>query len=452
MSRTLADSRSVIIVAMIALAAACSHSQRAAQVNAEQAGSAPSGDGRAIAISNVTVIDVVSGGEHRDVTVVIKGDQIAGIGRQITVPRRAIRVQGTGKFLIPGLWDMHSHNEASGSASVDLFLANGVVGTRDMGSDLDFILTLRDRVRRGEVLGPEILAAGPILDDAPADWPFRRRVTNGQEAVAAVRDLKKRGVDFIKVHNYTPREAFFAIADEAPKLGLPFVGHIPLKVTVEEGVVSGMKSIEHFSESRLFRECPGKGPYSAERCRPIFEKIAKGAVWQTPTGAFSEYILEVFAGKPILHAEYASDSVIELNRRNLEAAKIDEKILNILRSQNQSRRAAVRDLLAVGAQFLAGCDGWVPGFCLHDELQWLTEAGLSPLQAIQAATINPAKFLGREKTQGTVELGKRADLVLLEADPRIDIRNTSRIHAVVVQGRVLSRAVIDQMIAARRRK
>jgi len=216
-------------------------------------------------------------------------------------------------------------------------------------------------------------------------------------------------------------------------------------------VASGMKSIEHFSESRLFRECPGTGAYSAERCRPLFEKIANGEVWQTPTGAFSEYILEVFAGKPVLHAEYASDNVIDPNRRNLEAAKIDEKLLVILRSQNETRRAAVRDLLTAGAQFLAGCDGWVPGFCLHDELQWLTEAGLSPLQAIQTATINAAKFLGREKTQGTIEMGKRADLVLLDGDPRTDIGNTRRISAVVVRGRLLSRPDIDRMIATRRR-
>jgi hypothetical protein len=276
-------------------------------------------------------------------------------------------------------------------------------------------------------------------------------VTNGEEARAAVRDLKKRGVDFVKVHNYTPREAFFAIADEAPKLGLPFVGHIPLKVSVEEGVASGMKSIEHFSESRLFRECPGKGPYSTDRCRPIFERIAKSGVWQTPTGAFSEFIVEVFAGKPILHAEYATDSVLELNRANLAASKIDERVLTIVRAQNATRRAAVRDLLSMGVQFLAGCDGWVPGFCLHDELQWLTDAGLSPLQALQAATINPARFLVQEKSQGTVEAGKRADLVLLDADPRIDIRNTRRISAVMVRGRLFLRSEMDGMIAARRR-
>jgi hypothetical protein len=174
-----------------------------------------------IAITNVTIVDVVSGMKDTAVTVVTTARQIAAIGRGISIPAAAVVVDGTGKFLVPGLWDMHTHHQANGAALLDLYLANGVVGTRDMGSDVDFILPLRDRIRRGEVPGPEIIAAGPILDDRPADWPFRRHVTNAQEARQAVRDLKASGVDFIKVHDGTPRDAFFAIADEAPKAGLP---------------------------------------------------------------------------------------------------------------------------------------------------------------------------------------------------------------------------------------
>ena len=438
------------VATMAILIVACRHSP-GAQVTPEQARLPSSVDGGSIAITNVTIIDVVGGGEEAGVTIVVKAGQIADLGRQIVVPPAAVPVDGSGKFVIPGLWDMHSHHEASGIESLELFLANGVVGTRDMGSDLDFILTLRDRLRRGEVLGPEIVAAGPILDDAPGDWPFRRRITNALEARTAVRDLKNRGVDFIKVHNYTPRDAFFAIADEAPKLGLSFAGHIPLKVTVEEGVASGIKSIEHLSESRIFRECPGKGAYSAARCQPIYDSIAANEVWQTPTGVFYQSLPDVFSGKSFPHAEYASDRAFELNRQNIEASKLDEKTLSILRSQNQTRLSAVHDLLARGAEFLAGCDAWVPGFCLHDELQWLTEAGLSPLQAIQTATINPARFLGREKTQGTIEIGKRADLVLLDGDPRRDIGHTRRISAVLVRGQLLLRGDMDRMIAARRR-
>lgn len=444
--------RRLSIPALLALLVAAWGSTPAARVPpAQRSVSAQLGD--AIAITNVTLVDVVSGARQTPTTVVTRAGEITDIGRTIAVPGGAVRVDGTGKFLIPGLWDMHSHNQASGAESLELYLANGVVGTRDMGSDLEFILPLRDRIRRGELNGPEIAAAGPMLDNAPADWPFRRRVTNAQDAREAVRDLEKRGVDFIKVHNNTPRDAFLAIADEASKLGLPFAGHIPLAVTIAEGAASGIKSIEHLSESRVFRECTGKPqPYEAERCRPLFDTLAANSVWQTPTLGFFRVLPDVFSGKPMPHAEYASDSLLELTRKNIEASKLNEPALSFLRSMSQTSLTVIKDMLSRGNAFLAGCDGGVPGFCLHDEMLALTEAGLSPLQAIQTATINPAKLLGREKIQGTIEAGKRADLVLLDADPLTDIRHTRRIAAVIVRGRVLSKADIDRMIAARRRR
>jgi hypothetical protein len=227
-------------------------------------------------------------------------------------------------------------------------------------------LPLRDRIHRGEASGPEIVAAGPMLDNAPADWPFRRRVTNAQKAREAVRDLKRRGVDFIKVHNNTPREVFFAIA--------------------EEGAASGMRTIEHFLESRVFRECAGTSQsYDAGRCRPLFDEFAARGIWQTPTLAFFRALPEVFSGKPMPHADYATDSLLELTRKNIEVSKLDERALSLIRSLSRTSLTVVRDMLPRGNAFLAGCDGSVPGFCLHDELQILTEAGLSPLQAIQAA-------------------------------------------------------------------
>jgi hypothetical protein len=405
-----------------------------------------------IAITNATLIDVSSGTRQPGTTVITKAGRIIDIGTSIRVPAGAVRLDGTRRFLIPGLWDMHSHNEASGAELLELYLANGVVGTRDMGSNLELILSLRDRTRRDPLSGPEIVAAGPILDDAPADWPFRRRVTNAREARQAVRNLKKHGVDFIKVHNNTPREAFFAIAEEAPKVGLPFAGHIPLGVTMDEATTSGIESIEHLSEFRVFMECAGKPqPYDAERCRPLFEKLAAKNVWHTPTLGFYQVLLDVSSGTSMPHAEYASDSLLELTRKNVELSKLDERALSLIRSLRKTGMTVIRDMLPRGNLFLAGCDGGVPGFCLHDELQALTQAGLSPLQAIQAATINPATLLGREATQGSIDVGKRADLVLLDADPLQDIRNTRRIAAVVVRGAVLSRADIDRLLAAHRR-
>ena len=406
-----------------------------------------------VAITRVNVLDLVDGQILPNRTVTINGGVISSVTENGAPPSHAQVVDGQGKFLIPGLWDMHAHHQASGAESLELYLANGVVGTRDMGSDLEFILPLRDRIRRGELSGPEIVAAGPMLDDAPADWPFRRRVTSPQEAREAVRDLKTRGIDFIKVHNNTPRDVFFAIADEAPKLGLSFAGHVPLAVTIAESAASGIKSIEHLSEFRVFRECAGKvQPYDAERCRPLFDQLAANNVWQTPTLGFFRVLPDIFSGTPMPHAEYASDSSLELVRKNMEASKLDEEAMAFLRSMSKTSLIVIRDMLSRGNAFLAGCDGGVPGFCLHDEMQALTVAGLSPLQAIQTATINPARFMGRQVTAGTIEVGKRADLVLLEADPLMDVRNTARIAAVIVRGKVRSKADIDRMIAARRRR
>ena len=411
--------------------------------------SSPSTD--SIAITNVTIVNVVSGGQDTALTIVTKTGQIAAIGRGISIPAGAVRVDGAGKFLIPGFWDMHAHHQMNGAGRLDLYLANGVVGTRDMGSDVGFILPLRDRINHGEVMGPEIVAAGPILDDRPPDWEFRRHVTNAQEARQAVRDLKASGVDFIKVHDGTPCDAFFAIADESRSAGLSFAGHVPSSVTVEEAVDAGIKSIEHLAMFRVFRGCSGNEPYSAVRCQPRFAALAAKGVWQTPTIAFLQAIPDLFSGKSMPHVEYASDTILAFTRKNAEVSKIDEEGLAGFRAMGKESLTAIHDLVASGSRLLAGCDGLVPGFCLHDELELMTMGGLSPLQAIQTATINPARFLGRENLQGTIDVGKRADLVMLDANPLTDIRNTRRITAVVVRGQLLSKPNIDQMLAAHRR-
>src|SRR5205814_2119583 len=318
MDGTVADRRLNILALLSLFVVGCGHTPTA-QPTGEQSHVSLPADG-SIAITNVTLVDVASGAREQAVTVVTKAGLSADIGRGISIPREMVRVDGAGKFLIPGLWDMHSHHQATGGEALDLFLANGVVGTRDMGADLKFILPLRERINRGELLGPEIVASGPILDDAPPEFPFRRRVTSAEEAREAVRDLKARGVDFIKVHDHTPREAYFAIAEEAPKLGLPFAGHVPIGVTVEEAADSGIKSIEHLANFRVFRDCSGNEPYSPVRCRSLFERLAARGVWETPTITFSKLIPDLFVGKPLPHVEFASDSLLELIRKNAEAS------------------------------------------------------------------------------------------------------------------------------------
>ena len=421
-----------------------------------QAGSAPraavGGAVPPVALTGVTVIDVETGARRTGVTVLTQGDRIAAMGPRIALPPGASRVSGKGKFLIPGLWDMHSHHQGTGAESLDLFVAKGVVGTRDMGGDADFILPLRDRVRAGAVFGPEIVASGPMVDNAPPDFPYRLHVTNAEEARLAVRELKRLGVDFIKVHDHTPREVFFAAAAEASQVGLTVSGHVPVAVKVEEAADAGIRSIEHLSNYEVLGECSSGETYSLSTCLRLFDKLAAKGVWQTPTLAFFQTLPDVFEGQPLRHAEYASDSLLELTRQNIEVSHVPQASLDKLRyAARVALQQGIHDLYLRGNRFLAGCDGLVPGFCLHDELEWFTKAGFSPQEALQTATINPAHFLGRDKLQGTVEVGKRADLVLLDADPLADIRNVQRIDAVILRGKLVNRSAIERIIAKHRR-
>jgi imidazolonepropionase-like amidohydrolase len=249
------------------------------------------------------------------------------------------------------------------------------------------------------------------------------------------------------------RSSFFAIADEARRLGLPFAGHVPFAVTIEEAAQSGMRSIEHLANLRVSQDCSA-APSPQDHptpCSVRYATLASRGVYQTPTMAFFHELPDLFSGAPLPHADYASDALLDLTRRNAAASALDARALASLRSRAASSLAVVRALLETGNGLLAGCDGLVPGFCLHDELEWMVRAGLSPIDALRTATINPARFLGREKTSGSIAIGKRADLVLLDADPRSDIGNVRRISAVVVRGRLLSKASLDGILAAHRR-
>jgi hypothetical protein len=228
---------------------------------------------------------------------------------------------------------------------------------------------------------------------------------------------------------------------------LTFAGHVPLTVTIEEAAGAGIRSIEHLSNYNVVGECMTGEEYTAANCQRLFGKLAANAVWQTPTMAFFQTIPDVFSGTPLAHSEYASDSLLAFTRRNVELSKLSAKSLDKLRVAGKIGVRAIRDLQLAGNRFLAGCDGLVPGFCLHDELEWLTRAGFSPLEALQTATINPARFLGREDSQGTIEVGKRADLVLLDADPLVDIRNVTRISSVIIRGTLMTKPSIDLIVA-----
>lgn len=409
---------------------------------------APAAQTRPLAITRVNVVDVTSGRIIPNSTVVVDGMTIASVTSDGKAPVDAQVVDGRDTFVIPGLWDMHAHTEASGEAWLPLYVANGVTGIRDMGSALDYILRTRDATASGRLLGPRIFAAGPILDDAPGEWPFRMRVKTAGEGRAAVQLLKKRGVDLIKVHDNTPQPVFFAIADEARRQNLPLAGHVPRGLTVEQVVEAGQRSIEHLWNGQIWRACSRGNTYQPEACRPLFELLAQKGVWQTPTLVAMSEILSIGTSRSEVSAgqmAYAGKQIRSMWAGNQSLVSPD--VLKALRDTAATGAVVTSDMVKAGVGVLAGCDTMIAGFCVHDELAAMVRGGMPSLAALQTATLNPARYFGIEQTAGSVARGRRADLVLLDANPLLDIANVRRIRAVVVGGRLLDRRALDETLA-----
>src|SRR5579859_7487065 len=211
-------------------------------------------DAKTLAITHVTVIDVTGAAPQPDMTVIVRGGRIAEIKNSSRkTPKDAQIVDGHGKFLIPGLWDMHVHTNfgdwlpGGKEIILPLFVANGITGVRDMGGDLRLVKEWRDQIEAGTTLGPRMVISGPMIDGAPPHFPASVPVSTAADARKAVDDLKQGGADFIKVQSYIPRDAYFAVAEEAKKQGMTFVGHVPDAIRASEASNDGQKSIEHYT-------------------------------------------------------------------------------------------------------------------------------------------------------------------------------------------------------------
>jgi hypothetical protein len=409
-----------------------------------------SGQAPRLALTHASVVDLVAGLVRADQTVVIRGDRIASVGGT-PVPGGSQQVDVRGAYVIPGLWDMHAHLQMSGDSAGALYVANGVTGVRDMGSDLDMILPLRASIAASARVGPRIVAAGPILDDAPERFPFRLRVRTAEDGAAAVRMLKARGVDFVKVHDRTPREAYFAIAVEARLQRLPLAGHVPRGITFDEAIDAGQRSFEHLAGLRLFTPCSQGQTYSPHSCRPFFERLAQRGVWQTPTILAWRELMSIGTSASSVEATqlpYVSRELRAAWDANRPGGAITpEAIANFVKAAELAA-SVTRDLTRAGVGILAGCDGMIPGFCVHDELSLMVRGGMTPLEALRTATAAPAQYFQQDAVFGTVAAGKLADVVVLEANPLIDISNTRRIREVILRGHRFDRSALDAMLAS----
>ncbi len=430
-----------------------------------------------LAFRHVNVIDATGSPVRPDMTVVVEGQRIVDLGKSghVQIPKSAKIVDASGKFLIPGLWDMHVHTIFGDWIPKDekiilpLFVANGVTGVRDMGSDLEAVKQWRSQIAAGKLLGPRMIVAGPMLDGPTPRFPSSVPVSDSASGRKVVDDLKNAGVDFIKIQSLVPRDGYFAAASEANKLGITFVGHVPDAVRASEASSAGQKSIEHFTgvfegcstiEDQLLKGRKTLGQnvatFNPERAKTLIALFAKNQTWQVPTLAWErgQWLvddIDLSQDPLIKYAPVAWKNRTWAMFKKDILETMDTDPLPVRKRFVQMELEMTLAMFRAGVPFMAGTDTAAgihifPGFSLHQELALFVEAGLTPMQALQTATLNPAKFLGTTANMGTVEKGKIADLVLLDANPLEDINNTRKIQAVVLAGRYFSRAQLDEML------
>jgi imidazolonepropionase-like amidohydrolase len=416
---------------------------------------------RSIAITHVAVADVAGGVILPDHMVVITGDRIESVqASSDSVPEGAQRIDGRGKFVIPGLWDNHVHLSYARSSALPTLVANGVTYVRDLGSRLAEIDEWRGQIAAERLVGPLIVRAGPILNGRESNR-YQLAITNAVDANAAVRALEKTGVDLIKVHRRTPRDAYFAVVEETRRRSLPLAGHIPMTVQPIEASNAGQQTIEHavtlfegtFSESVSEGALPEaiRTWRNSAAAQNLFAAFVRNDTVVDPTLVTERRLVAWLENPNDPRDRFLAASAIRESADYLRPVRDDaRKQLVQHRALLSELEAAVGQMHRAGVNLITGTDLSFtlmhPGFSLHDELQALVDVGLTPAEALRAATLNPSKLFPRLDA-GVVAAGKRANLVLLNGNPIADIRNVRRIHAVVLAGRVYDRALLDRLLA-----
>ncbi len=429
---------------------------------------------QALALENVTVIPMAGPQYIENATVVIRDGRIAAIESAPTAELTAgmQRIDARGKWLMPGLTDMHTHVEnirmlrlilkdatipASTIGNDDVFLpyiANGVLQVLDL-QGMSETIGQRVEIEAGRVLGPRIVAAA-MIDGSPPLWPvgMTRVATTPEDGRQAVRDAAAEGYDAIKVYSRLSFEALQAIADEAQQLKLPVIGHLAGRQSgrIADALPPGLGMVAHAEEFALHTSEP-----SFSSIPQYVELMRKSGAWLTATLSLDERLLEqtsdpeTLKTRPELLALHPMWRKVVVEHNPYVAQASPERIASLQKIVDFNREL-VRALVAAGVPIVAGTDapvpGIVPGFAIHDELEALVRAGMTNQQALEAATTLPCEWLGVLSDRGTVELGKQADLLLLDADPLADVGNARRISAVIVGGRYLRREMLDERMRA----
>jgi imidazolonepropionase-like amidohydrolase len=421
-----------------------------------------------IAIANATVID---GNDHapRKATVLIEGTKIAGFAASDEkLPDGYKPVDAEGKFLIPGLWNNDLHGSfADGQAHFSELLAAGITTIRDMGAPLDDIVRLRAATASGMVVGPRVFVAGPLMEGpTPVHLGLIVDLFSEQQARDEVRTLKQHGVDYVEVDTTLTPQLYWAIADETRRQGLPLVGHIPAKISAWDLPKTGQIDVEHLGGRflNILVACSSDEGFFMQQLASTYDEILRSLNEKTPIvepqfkADFDERLLLTFDA-------HKARRLFQLYAKHAIAQTPTLYVLHTLWDSNKERnhltgrdmefgqKVFAKDLEIVGAMkragvpILAGTDGPYAegGNALHTELQFLVDAGLTPLQALQAASRDAARAAGVSSEVGTIDVGKTADLLLLDADPLQNISNTSKIRSVVLHGHFLSKEDLDRM-------
>ena len=426
-------------------------------------------------IRNINVIDVKTGKIHYATDIVIRGDKIYKILATKKANQYEVQqtVDGTGKFIIPGLWDMHTHTWSNYKDFFPLQLANGVTGIREMFGNLTEVKKIKAGIKEGSIEGPMIISSGAIIDGKPPTWGSSDVAETPEQGRAIVRKQKEEGADFIKVYFNLEKEVYLAIADEARKVNLPLVGHLPNRVPLNEAVKAGHKSFEHFYNILEFYS-DQKGLDQIEQRREgrfvgdmFYERLDYG--YQTFDSAKSIEVIKLLKKDPVwicptytvhkgfmrdLDPSYTDDKRMVFMPKNFVTRWMANKGKPLSEKQIQNWNSDKRWYDRViseskkykesGIKFLAGTDApnffVYPGFSIHEELEiFVKEAGFSPLAALQTATINAAEFLDLEHQLGTIQEKKLANLVILNRNPLEDIRYTKTIDGIVLLGKYRSK-------------
>jgi len=414
-------------------------------------------------------VDVKSGNIFPNRTVAIDSNRISAIyDSEIVCSGSTNVIDGKGKYLIPGLWDMHAHYKWDRVEIDPLLIANGITGVREMWGDMPEFVKVPKNTQLEDMGSPDVYLSGDLIDGNPPSFPFGCLVvTTPDEAIDVVKKQIDKKVDFIKVYGSLSEECFMAIAMEAKKRNIPFAGHIPDKVSINKAIEAGMASSEHlygFLEGCIPQNYYENPPKSMEefisrfpesRFDSLCSLLAMSSMWICPTLTVNRAMsyLNDSAFTKDNRIAYLPNSVIEIWNQKMNPytkGQIDT-FANSRRERYLFELSLIGKMNEKGVKFIAGTDfpnPYVfPGFSLHDELSLMVKGGMPTQDVLRSATLNAAVFMNKEDDFGSVEVGKLASLVLLNKNPLENIENTKSIEIVIIRGKVFNRNALDSMLA-----